>query len=186
MNCFQKKKECCVCYEQKDIVVKCKYCLEGNICHECYNNLAKYGQDKKCPCCRQDEWSNSVAAKTKVYPKAIERDVEGIDLESGLPAQRKLCTSNMKELCLERIKNSFRNILYAIKAIFTVCMLWLIGLFSMFMVGAITPEHEGNVIQMLIAPIIVGLLEIILVMCCCCNGECRLGFIQAMYCDSKN
>ena len=55
----------------------------------------------------------------------------------------------------------------------------------MFMVGAITPEHEGNVIQMLIAPIIVGLLEIILVMCCCCNGECRLGFIQAMYCDSE-
>ena len=93
MICFQSKKECCICYEEKELIVNCKYCSEGNICHACYNNLNKYGQDKKCPCCRQDNWSNSLARKTKVYPKVEERDVEDVDLESGLQRPVKLCDS---------------------------------------------------------------------------------------------
>ena len=179
MNCFQTKKECCICYEQKEIIVKCKYCLEGNICHACYNNLNTYGQDKKCPCCRQDEWSNSIAKKTRVYPKLEKREVEEIDLESGIRRPNKLCESNR---CWNNLKYSFRNILYIIKALWTVCCLWLIGLFSMFMVGAITPESGQNILTTTILPILVGLIEIVLVMCCCCNTECRLGFIQAMCC----
>uniref|UniRef100_A0A6C0CR00 Uncharacterized protein n=1 Tax=viral metagenome TaxID=1070528 RepID=A0A6C0CR00_9ZZZZ len=185
MNCFQKKKDCCVCYEKRDIVVKCKYCIEGTICHECYNNLSRYGQDKKCPCCRQDDWSSSVAVKTKVYPKVEERDVEEIDLESGVQSSRKLCRNSITERCMINMRNSLRNILYVVKALWIVSFLWIIGLFSMFMVGAITSEHDGNVIVMTIVPIIVGLIEIILVMCCCCNGECRLGFIQSIACGKK-
>ena len=179
MNCFQYKKECCICYEEKELIVNCKYCSEGNICHACYNNLNKYGQDKKCPCCRQDNWSNSLARKTKVYPKVEERDVEDVDLESGLQRPVKLCDSGT---CWKSIKYSFRNIIYIVKAVWTVCCLWILGLFSMFIVGAITPETEGNVFTTTILPIIVGLMEIILIMCCCCNTDCRLGFIQAMYC----
>ena len=179
MNCFQTKKECCICYEQKEIIVKCKYCLESNICHACYNNLNKYGQDKKCPCCRQDQWANSIAKKNKSLSKVGEKEVEDIDLESGIRRPNKLCESNR---CWNKLKYSFRNVLYIIKALWTVCCLWLIGLFSMFMVGAITPESGQNILTTTILPILVGLVEIVLVMCCCCNTECRLGFIQAMCC----
>jgi len=182
MNCFRKTKVCCVCYEQKDIVIDCNYCIEGTICHECYNKLSSYGQDKKCPCCRQDDWSNSIAIKTKVYPAVDERDVEEIDLESGLQSHRKLCTSSMTEMCLVRMRNSFRNILYLVKALWIVTLIWILGLFSMFMVGTITSEHDGNIIVMTIVPIFVGLIEIILVMCCCCNSNCRIGFLESMSC----
>jgi hypothetical protein len=177
MNCFQKKKKCCICYEEKDIIIKCKYCIEGSICLECYNNLSKYGQDKKCPCCRQDDWSNSIANKTKVYPRVEEREVEEIDLEEGLERPNKLCESSN---CYKNITYSVRNILYIVKAVWIVFCLWLLGLFSMFMVGAISPENEGNVLTNTILPIFVGLIEIMLIMCCCCNTDCRLGFIQAM------
>ena len=183
MNCFHKKKDCCVCYEPKDIIVQCKFCLEGTLCHECHKNISLYGQDKKCPCCRQNDWSNLIAKKTKVYPKIEERDVVEIDLESGLERPQKLCDSYM---FWKSIKNTFHNILYIVKALWTVCCLWILGIFTMFMVGGITPEHDRNVLITTIIPIFVGLIEIILIMCCCCNNECRLGFLEAMCCQTKN
>ena len=85
-------------------------------------------------------------------------------------------------MCIKNIINSVRNTIYIVKAVWTVLMLWLVGLFSMFIVGVIRPDQESTFVQITFVPLLVGIVEIILFMTCCCNKDCREAFLQSMYC----
>lgn len=172
MICLKQKKDCCVCYEKKDIIVSCKYCVDGKICNACYTSLSKYNQHDKCPCCRQEKWNNYIAVKTKVYPVI---DIEAGTVRRNEPEERKKCTFTI-------IKEPIKNIVFIVKSIWTVLLLWMLGLFTLFIIGAITPDEEPSIFKILIIPLLVGAIETILTLGCCCNRECKSACLS-IYCN---
>lgn len=182
MNCMKQKNDCCVCYERKDIIVSCKYCVEGQICNICYSSLSKYNQDDKCPCCRQEQWNNYIAKKTKVYPIIdIDNDNDNDnDIESGFTTRD--IQQDRKRCRFIVIKNPITKIVSIVKSIWTAMILWMLGLFTLFIVGGIYQEKEPSLFKVLILPLLVGSLEILLILGCCCNKECKIACVN-VFCD---
>lgn len=177
MYCLEKKKECCICQESSNVVVSCKYCVDGIVCGECYSKLKTFNTHEKCPCCRQEEWNESVSIKTKIYPVST-RNNEFSDLESGVIVRRE---KSCREKVCSRLKCALRSTIYIIRAFWTVTMLWMLGCLTLFVLGVLGSDYPEDGLMITLVPILVGAAEIIFITCCCCSTECKDGMLSAWF-----
>lgn len=47
---------CCICLENKDILVNCAHCKDGKYCEECITTIIYNNNYNKCAICRQENW----------------------------------------------------------------------------------------------------------------------------------
>ena len=174
MVCFKaiskEKHTCCICQEECNPAIKCRFCVQGIICSECAISSCEHGINNKCPCCRREkengqDWKEHLIKSTKICPigqpkiKIIEIVVTDPDTEKDS------CE------CCDDIDNTIRQICIIYKIATSIIgllfILWGIGMLTtlMFGNGLVT---SGSPLLIVFVPFGIGVTEIILLKCCCC------------------
>ena len=146
MVCFKaiskEKHTCCICQEECNPAIKCRFCVQGIICSECAISSCEHGINKKCPCCRREkengeDWKEHLIKSTKICPIG----------------QPKIKTIEIVVTDQDTEKDSL--------------ILWGIGMLTalMFGNGLVT---SGSPLLIVFVPFGIGVTEIILLKCCCC------------------
>ena len=161
-----KKSECCICLEKKEIILSCKFCVEGVVCGECGLRII---EDARCPICRQENWRKGSISKKKVIPCTIDYNLANIEVITDEieeePTRSMSCDDRI--LLLQRI---WDNLLLLLGLI-------VISTISGFLTSYIFYSHETfqkNYAFIWISSPFIGLLEIrLLSFCCGCKQSQR-------------
>ena len=156
-----KKSECCICLEKKEIILSCKFCLEGVVCGECGLRII---EDARCPICRQENWRKGSLSKKKVIPCTIDYNLANIEVITEEINENEDATRSMS--CEDRIlllQRIWDNLLLMLGLI-------VISTIAGFLTSYIFYSHETfqkNFAFIWISSPFIGIIEIRLLAYCC-------------------
>jgi hypothetical protein len=168
---------CCICSNNlNDIKIQtlqdeidknpifCNYCIEGAVCHDCYDKLIENDIDEKCPICRRIDWNPIIIEMNIIDQELIENDKEELEFK---------CTCTCNNIC-DCIYLSILNFL-KVMAIFTLYTLiffiigYVISLFNVFDYIS-TRSIIGYIGIMILRGFIMITILILFGLCCgCCS-----------------
>ncbi len=158
-----KKSECCICLDKKEIVLSCKFCVEGVVCEECGLKII---EDARCPICRQENWRKGSMSKKKVAPCAIDYNLANIEaINEETDEDEELVRSMSCEDRILLLQRVWDNILLMLGLIVISTVSGFLTMYVFF-----SPDtFQTHPVWIWISAPIIGLIEIRLFYFCCCG-----------------
>ena len=149
---------CCICYQEIKPGIKCKFCVEGNICVKCVPCLCENGLADTCPVCRQEDWIEGVISPNSIVPitkskPPVERQPEEVEVVYNW-------TPRMAEYCIP-LKNMIDVISLCVSGLVVA---YAVGVLTLLMVNATSPINDPRWFWI---PLLLGIFELRLMSCCC-------------------